>query len=378
VTVWTFIECRACLRHMYTRKHTHVVCLRHAHCFVLVSTLHCILSFVAGGANFWGACHLPWNMQLRRSVRSLEYCNSHCEVLFPFLVNVFVPVGRRMYKVGWISRYSSRSFPYILCFNQPTALIIIPQTHFTLRTNIGAETCSSWYLTCGSLVGNSMENKVTFHLRVQYSMAFIAPICAQLILPRRICAKIFHTKFHQIRSGSAARKGRRTLGPFSSARWHRLGLAHAQVMYHAFCVTDGRTDGRGFHIKPSSFILWGRPDTFVRRTSSPPIQHLIGSSSWNGVVKGMQQSMSHTLELGVAVGEAMLVGSAAVPLLWIYVRVISILSALSISQVSMCSVCHAAALSITTHCVDVVAGSREPCVRKGVVCSRRQLKCRQS
>lgn len=88
--------------------------------------------------------------------------------------------------------------------------------------------------------------------------------------------------------------------------------------------------------------------------------------------------MSHTLELGVAVGEAMLVGSAAVPLLWIYVRVISILSALSISQVSMCSVCPAAALSITTHCVDVVAGSREPCVRKGVVCSRRQLKCRQS
>ena len=88
---------------------------------------------------------------------------------------------------------------------------------------------------------------------------------------------------------------------------------------------------------------------------------------------------SHTLELGVAVVRwvAMLVVSAAVP-----VRVISILSALSISQVPLCLVCHAVAFPITTHCVDVVEGARErerePCVRKGVIYSKRRLKCRQS
>jgi hypothetical protein len=60
------------------------------------------------------------------------------------------------------------------------------------------------------------------------------------------------------------------------------------------------------------------------------------------------------------------VSSAAVPVLWNYVRVISILSALSISQVPVCLVCHAAAVSNTTHYVEVVAGSGEPCVRKGV------------
>jgi hypothetical protein len=70
---------------------------------------------------------------------------------------------------------------------------IKPQTHFMLGTNIGAETCSTWYLICGilivlnwgSLVGCNIENKATFHLRVQYCMAFIAPMCAQLILGRR-------------------------------------------------------------------------------------------------------------------------------------------------------------------------------------------------
>jgi hypothetical protein len=70
------------------------------------------------------------------------------------------------------------------------------------------------------------------------------------------------------------------------------------------------------------------------------------------LLKKCSKSMSH-LELGVAVGAAMLVGSAAVPVLWIYLRVISILSALSISQVPLHLVCHAAAFCINTHCVDV-------------------------
>ena len=84
-----------------THTHTRGVCLTHRiSLYCLYITLHCIHSFVAGGANFWGVCHLPWNMQLRRSVHTFECFNSHPEFWLVFLVAGFMQVGRRMYEVG--------------------------------------------------------------------------------------------------------------------------------------------------------------------------------------------------------------------------------------------------------------------------------------
>jgi len=123
----------------------------------------------------------------------------------------------------------------------------------------------------------AIESMVTFHLRVQYSMAFIALMCT---VARRspspnltkIGQEVWHVRAH-VHWGPSVRPVDTNSGLLDICS---CTSAVPCVLRH------GRTDGRGLHIKPSSFALRGRPNNLAQRTSSQEHEAYAGAGCCSG------------------------------------------------------------------------------------------------